>query len=417
MVLMQLFFSYFINIIINIIMSFVNSLISLGTPHTKLFAVASAPSTTFGGRIRFNGSNWLSSASALNMGAGEFTIECFFRLNGGNSGAEQGLLGVGTDTNGFMLRLNGGASGKLNFATGYSGAYNTYASSTNFPANTTWQHCDVTRDASGILRVFVAGTMAYQSISAVSGTFSGKGVVIGRPYANLAGGYCQANSELAGLRVSNICRYNATFTPSTAGPFTAGANDILVCNFDSSSTYLQTSGTAGITSLANNSAVTWIPGFSTTTPLLTGAYQTTGGSYLTSSNTYTIGTSAFTYEAWCYLGGNNGTAQGFFGLGTTSNHITIMFGDQNSSKWSYNQTNNPTKLGDVAGLEGAGLNKWQHVAITRNPTDNKIRIFLNGVLSYTSTTAVTENFGNFAGSVTGRAFVNTSTNQFPVHRS
>lgn len=237
----------------------INSLISLGSPATKTFVV---PPTTFGGRIRFAGNNYLNSTASFSIGTGTFTIEMFYRMNSGNPGTEQGLFSVGADTTGFAFRQNGaGANGKLNFLTGYGGSYNTFAATSNTPADTTWRHVAVTRDSSGILRIFRDGVQVYQSASAINTNLFGTGVQIGRSYSNINGAYVINGAEIAALRVSNICRYNAAFTPSTVGPYVAGANDLLVANFDSAGTFLNTTGTSGITTLTNNSAVTWVAGF------------------------------------------------------------------------------------------------------------------------------------------------------------
>ena len=142
---------------------------------------------------------------------------------------------------------------------------------------------------------------------------------------------------------------------------------------------------------------------------LSGSAQFNGSSWLTAANTFNLGTGGFTYEAWCYLSSTSGP-QGFFGLGTTSSFITILFNDS-GGQWSFNQTSGTTKYG---GSEAQGKIGWQHVAVTRNASDQKMRIFIDGVLKFTSASANTSTLSNLQGIITGRAFVPPSTNVFPI---
>jgi hypothetical protein len=144
----------------------------------------------------------------------------------------------------------------------------------------------------------------------------------------------------------------------------------------------------------------------TATPL-SGAAQFNGSAWMTASNTFNLGSTPFTYEAWCFVQNNTGNAQGYFGLGNTSAFLTILYGDQ-GGQWSFNQTSGSTKLGNANGKLG-----WQHVAITR-ASDSKIRIFIDGVVAYTSPVTVTNALSGLQGIVSGRAFVPPSANVFPV---
>ena len=142
---------------------------------------------------------------------------------------------------------------------------------------------------------------------------------------------------------------------------------------------------------------------------LNGSAQFNGSAWLTAANTFNLGTGGFTYEAWCYLSNTSGP-QGYFGLGTTSSFITILYNDS-GGQWSFNQTSGTTKFG---GSEAQGKLGWQHVAVTRNASDQKMRIFIDGILMYTSANANTSTLSNLQGIITGRAFVPPSTNVFPI---
>lgn len=237
----------------------INSLSSLGSSHTKFFT---PPVSGFAGRIQFNGANYLTKPTTqMNLGTGTFTIEFWIRNNASNSGGTRGIVGFGTDTTGFAVCLNGaGATSKINLQTAYSGSYNTFASSVNFPFNTTWQHIALTRDSGGIFRIFQNGTATYTSVVAITTNLFGAGIAIGRQYLNIDGNYMTSGSEVTGIRISNLCLYTATFTP-TSSPYTVTANDALICNFDSASTFLDTQGYTNYGTLTNTGAVTYVAGY------------------------------------------------------------------------------------------------------------------------------------------------------------
>lgn len=237
-----------------------NSLVSLGTPHTKSFFRTITP---FAGKIQFNGENWLSTVNQVNINAGDFTIECWVKIVT-NPGEPQGIVGLGNDGNSFALIYHG-SSGNIAFETGIGVSYITRLSTVSLPLNT-WVHVAVVRDSAKFIKIYQAGTLVYTSPTTVTTNFATgtQGYVIGRQYADLAGNTMKDGCQLTGIRMSNFCRYTANFIP-VATPMAHTAQDYAVFNFKASGTFLQTENAAY--SMINRrsttafSLVQWVAGY------------------------------------------------------------------------------------------------------------------------------------------------------------
>ena len=146
--------------------------------------------------------------------------------------------------------------------------------------------------------------------------------------------------------------------------------------------------------------------------LLSGSVGFNGTSYLNNTSTsITLGT-AWTLEAWIYIGSNT-SSQCFFDLGVASNYVTHLINDQNSGAHSINFTNAPTKLGDQSSI-AVVTGQWIHIAIVRRASTGFVAFYLNGVLKYTSTQAALSSYTSLAGISLGKAFVTQSANNFYV---
>jgi hypothetical protein len=95
-------------------------------------------------------------------------------------------------------------------------------STTTTLATNTWYHFAATRQ-SGTLRLFVNGVLEHTSTQTISISTASRIVYVGGPTA--MNGYADE------IRISNIARYTAGFTPSTT-PFVNDANTLLLIHAD-----------------------------------------------------------------------------------------------------------------------------------------------------------------------------------------
>lgn len=218
--------------------------------------------TPFTGKIQFNSENWLSTVNQVNIGTGDFTIECWVKIVT-NPGVPQGTIGLGNDGNSFALIFHG-PSGNIAFETGIGVSYITRLSTVNLPQNQ-WVHVAVIRDSAKFIKIYQNGTNVYTSPTTVTTSFSTgtQGYVIGRQYADLAGNNMGNGCQLTGIRISNFGRYTANFTPS-ATQMPHSAQDYAVFNFKTSGNCLSTENNAY--TMVNNSPtgfakVTYVSGY------------------------------------------------------------------------------------------------------------------------------------------------------------
>jgi len=166
---------------------------------------------------KFDGSGdyvQITSATALELGAGDFTIELFYYHDGGNQ-QYAGLVGKGavSSTASDAWTLEFGGSGLI---------FVPWAQSTQTvtcvePSQDVWHHVAVTRSGS-TLRLFVDGVQeSSNTVSFTVATNNSGPVVIG------GGAYAPTTRSFSGyideLRITKgVARYTANFTAPTA-PF------------------------------------------------------------------------------------------------------------------------------------------------------------------------------------------------------
>lgn len=166
---------------------------------------------------KFDGSGdyvQITSATALELGAGDFTIELFYYHDGGNQ-TFAGLVGKGevNSTASDAWSLEFGGPGLIFVAW----ANNNTTVQCSLPSNNAWHHVAVTRSGS-TLRLFVDGVQ--ESSNTVSFTIStnnsGPLVIGGGAYAPTLRSFSGYIDE---LRITKgVARYTANFTAPTA-PF------------------------------------------------------------------------------------------------------------------------------------------------------------------------------------------------------
>jgi len=159
----------------------------------------------------------IENSSSLNLGVGDFTIECWVYTT---ETGQQCIVGAtkGTDgTGAWMLNLNY-SSGPVRFFCRYNGGsvLDYQVGSGNFTTNS-FKHLAVTRNGAN-LRVFIDGTQVGTTNTTLS-TYAIDPATInaGTPYyiGRTTDGSLEFAGHLDDLRVSKMARYTANFTAPT----------------------------------------------------------------------------------------------------------------------------------------------------------------------------------------------------------
>lgn len=134
-------------------------------------------------------------------------------------------------------------------------------------------------------------------------------------------------------------------------------------------------------------------------PKLSGKVQFNGSNYLSTTQNLAIGSGQFTIEFWLKPQRANTNQQGYVGSGNGSSGWAIYMSYAQDNKLSFKIENGTNHLSTHIPTAGS----WMHIAVQRNGA-NRIQIYINGVLNYTSATTDTSNLTTTLGYVIGRAY-------------
>jgi hypothetical protein len=283
--------------------------------------------------------------------AGDFTIECWYRL----PGAVPSIAPFFFNDHLFYLTNDGGVAKYAIFSGGnnrlLTGSIGTVSSGV-------WYHVAFVRSGSTLAAY-------HNGVQQATSTWSNTMTTQANNYIGFYPSSSFFNGHIDEYRISNSARYTANFTPSTT-PFVNDANTLLLLHMDSSPTpFNDDNGTIRVKRLATPRGAASI---STTQSRFGGSSIIFDGSTahidVVPASDFNFGTGNFTVEAWIYV--NN------------VNNIRAIWG--NSSSGFYIQTNRSLNFfnsatGQVAGLSNAiPLNTWTHVAFTANGATAKIWI-------------------------------------------
>lgn len=162
------------------------------------------------GSLFLDGTNdYLKSPGPLNLGTGDFTLECWwYPINDNTQEAVFIKIGDHTTTSGIALCTDNSRGFFVYSGGGYTTSGNPAGA---YPTTNAWNHLAVTR-ASGTLRTFVNGVLV-ESASYTSNLSSGTaGIIIGA----FADNTYDAHGYLDDVRITQgYARYTATFTAPT----------------------------------------------------------------------------------------------------------------------------------------------------------------------------------------------------------
>lgn len=188
--------------------------------------------TPLTGSIRFNNSNSYTYFGSPITLSSAFTIEFWANIPAPGNGTFQGYVGISDN---LSIGWDFGGNGKWTIVRNGTTGFTSTTTSTN--AKLGWQHIAAQRNSSGIFTIYIDGVLAFTS-TASTGTLGGSnGWVLGRSSWSNNTNYVQGNGRMTRLRISNVVRYSANFTPPTTN-LTHGNNTFHVFNFKTSSNYL-----------------------------------------------------------------------------------------------------------------------------------------------------------------------------------
>ena len=376
------------------------ALTTTGTPTTTLnnissFALNTLPtpktySTYFGGNGDYLS---ISNNAAFQLGTGDFTIE--FWWNGSPTGSYSqniGTLITGTEQGTWRVGTRFNSTNSIYFSVGKGSGFTEVNYSTNVNDNV-WHHIACVR-ISGVISMFVDGIKRSPNGSEnISETCTSSN--------ELKIGYNQRDRSYIAGYMSNVrvvkgtAVYTANFIPVTSPLTTNSGTTLLTCQ---NSTFIDNSTNNFTISSFGRAKPSAINPFGSTSITANGytvskfkgsAYFDGTGDYLTVTNPPTIlrewWKSPFTIEAWVYVNSFNQSA------GAQPTMVGNMSPTSDGNYWSFGPITNGTikfyywtgSGVSVSTTTAIETKQWCHLAVVH--VNSQIRIYINGVLSVTST--------------------------------
>lgn len=284
-----------------------------------------------------------------------FTVEFWFRA--ADVVGNQGLVAIGNESSGRQNIYLSSSTPKLN----PYGLGDTISSSSNISINT-WYHLAIVRSSTTVTMYLNGSSVGSATIS---GTFANaNGLYVG----DISDGAISFNGWIDEVRVSNIARYTANFTPSTTA-FTNDVNTLLLVHAD---------GTDAVTYFEDDNGVRAPKGIATNgNAQISTAQSKFGGSSLLLDGTtdwltipynpdFTF-TGDFTIECWA-----RATTLRQYNTLITSWTPGWYLAVWSSTSIQFYANN----VAVVAASVSLSTNTWYHIAVSRSGTS--VKVFLNG---------------------------------------
>jgi hypothetical protein len=336
----------------------------------------------------------------LNVGTGNFTIECFIFFPGRSAALSRESILAPTEAtlaSGVLFQLNGSTQGSTGISTTVAG---TAISSTTAISANTWHHVAVVR-SSGVVTIYVDGA------SRASGTAAGSiSNTASYNIASLRTTDPQYNDTFQGyisnFRTTSTAVYSgSTITVPTSPLSPSTANQTLLTCYSNRFIDANTATTAKTITVNGTPRVQAFQPFSPTASYTTALYGGSGyfnGStdYLTCSNltASTLGTSDFTIEFWHYLVAKPSQYPTLFSItgSTPYSRLELFAGHVGGGATQY-QLDYPT----FPGITGGTIlyNTWTHIAVVRY--SNTLTLYVNGLVIGSASVTGTSYGGNGAG--------------------
>jgi len=337
----------------------------------------------------FDGTSYLSLATATALGTGNVTVELWFyptdisatyqNLYEGRSAAATNT-GLGVFQYGQTIEI-------------YGNGLKVSSAASAFTVNT-WTHFAVVR-TSGTCQIYINGVASGSSAS-YSDNFTSTTRRIGTNAAN-ANAY---TGYISNLREVTSALYSGTFTPSTTPLTAVSGTTLLTCQ---SNRFIDNSSNAYAITISGTPSVQRFNPFGTATAYSTAVIGGSGyfdgtGDYVSTPSTsnLTFGSGAFTIEAWVYanaLGSFAGIFSQWPDNGATANN-SYTLESVGSIMYFYWVDSSPALYGP-ANLGSIQIGEWTHFAICRS--GSTLYPFKNGVLG--TTTSISQTLNNPSSNV------------------
>jgi hypothetical protein len=325
----------------------------------------------------FNGSSYLSLATATALGTGNVTVEFWF--NTPDISATYYALYEGRSTAGTNTGLGIFQYGQTIEI--YGNGLKVSSAASAFTANT-WTHFAVVR-TSGTCQIYINGVASGSSAS-YSDNYTSTTRRIGQnaSNANTYTGY------ISNLREVTSALYSGTFTPSITPLTAVSGTTLLTCQ---SNRFIDNSSNAYAITVNGTPSVQRFNPFGTATAYSTSVIGGSGyfdgsGDYLGcgSQSVYAFGTSNFTMECWAYATSfiSYNSLTGSRGNSSDASNTNYSFGvDSGGSVYFYSAGFLVTSSAGAI-----KLNSWNHIALVRSGTGaSQSVIYVNGVSAGTGT--------------------------------
>jgi hypothetical protein len=369
-----------------------------GTPSVQAFSpfapTAAYSAATNGGSGYFDGAGdyiiTSLTSTNFNLGAGDFTAECWFYMTGAGITFGRALIGNNAGTTGWSL-----SSYRTNNGWGLFVTINNsnVVTTTTQPALNAWNHVAFVRSGSSTnnTKIYLNGVQVAQATITTNESNN---------QAFWVGGFAAAGNDITQGYIASV-RYirgqaltTGDFTPPTA-PVTTTAVGWTGSNVASSIT-----GTVSILCNFTNAGITDATSKNVLETVGNAQISTTqskfGGSSITFDGTgdwltvidnpnLQMGSGDFTIEGWFYLSAT-GVAYGIVSKGTSTTGWSVNITSGNKLQFSYTSSN-------LTGATTLSSATWYYFAVVRSGTaTGNLKVYLNGSADATSAGAVTDNF-------------------------
>lgn len=311
-----------------------------------------------------------------------------------------------------------------------------------------WNHIAITRDSGNVCRIFLNG-VADATTRTWNTNFADNQYAIGRAYHELDQESLDLGGCITGFSISNVCHYSTNFIPTTA-KLASDPTKLLLLNFDSSETLLTDLSSYNNTITNNNGVLYGVnnpnliddqflvmrydwsltgttngstmydrSGFNRNMTLNGTAYRANLTSYpnatLQKMNTFCYAKTAIGNIDWYRLptaftltnGSSYSLSYWIYSFSGNTNNASVVFefvsglirhwrSAQNLNNGVFGN-NNSGKRHAFHGLTATSglfinLTTWTHIVLTHNSSNNKLNVYINGVLTYTDIAITSSQF-------------------------
>jgi hypothetical protein len=342
----------------------------------------------------------IGTQSILNVGTGNFTVECFIFFPGRSTTYSRESILAPTEAtiaSGVAIQLTGSTQGSTGISTTVAGT--TISSATAISANT-WHHVAVVR-SSGVVTIYVDGTSRASNTAAgsLSNTASyaiGSLRTTDPQYNDVFQGY------ISNFRTTSTAVYSGSpITVPTSPLSPSTANQTLLTCYSNRFIDANTATTAKTITANGTPRVQAFQPFSPTASYTTALYG--GSGYFNGSTDYLSApdsdvfllTGDFTIEAWVYQTSSKGVT--IVGQWPITGVVSFICKVQSTGKLGFTYDLGAGGVNGADSTNAITYNSWNHVVWSRSGSTQ--RYFINGVLDAT-TNAISGSFVNSAGALT-----------------